>query len=186
MRKNFGTKTWLYPMPVFIVAAYDAEGKPNAMNAAWGGIHIDNMVGICLAEEHKTTQNILSTKAFTVSMGTVEQHVACDYVGIISGNDEPDKLAKAGFHVVKSEFVHAPVIEELPMTLECELVSYDAETCYLVGRIVNISADEHILGEDGKIDVAKLNPILYDPIRHDYRAMGEKVGKAFSDGRALK
>lgn len=186
MRKNFGTKTWLYPMPVFIVAAYDAEGNPNAMNAAWGGIHTDDMVGICLAEEHKTTQNILATKAFTLSMGTAEQVVACDYVGIVSGNKEPDKVKKAGFHVVKSEFVNAPVIEELPMTLECELVSYDEETCYMVGRIVNVSAEEGILGEDGKIDVARLKPIMYDPIHHDYRVMGEKVGNAFSDGKALK
>ena len=98
MRKNFGTKTWLYPMPVFIVAAYDENGVPNAMNAAWGGIYTDNEVGICLAEGHKTTQNILATKAFTVSMGTAEFVTACDYVGIVSGNKEPDKLQKAGFH----------------------------------------------------------------------------------------
>ena len=58
MRKNFGVKTWLYPMPVFIVAAYDENGLPNAMNAAWGGIYTDNMVGICLAEEHKTTKTV--------------------------------------------------------------------------------------------------------------------------------
>lgn len=186
MRKNFGVKTWLYPMPVFIVAAYDAEGTPNAMNAAWGGIHTDNMVGICLAEEHKTTQNILETKAFTVSMGTAEHVVACDYVGIVSGNKEPDKIAKAGFHAVKSAFVNAPVIAELPMTLECELVSYDKETCYMVGRIVNVSAEETILGEDGKIELSKLKPIMYDPIHHDYLVMGEKVGKAFADGKALK
>ena len=186
MRKNFGVKTWLYPMPVFIVAAYDAEGTPNVMNAAWGGIHTDNMVGICLAEEHKTTQNILKTKAFTVSMGTAEHVVACDYVGIVSGNKELDKMAKAGFHAVKSEFVNAPVIAELPMTLECELVSYDKETCYMVGRIVNVSAEETVLGEDGKIELSKLKPIMYDPIHHDYLVMGEKVGKAFADGKALK
>lgn len=186
MRKNFGVKTWLYPMPVFIVAAYDAEGTPNAMNAAWGGIHTDNMVGICLAEEHKTTQNILETKAFTVSMGTAEHVVACDYVGIVSGNKEPDKIAKAGFHAVKSAFVNAPVIAELPLTLECELVSYDKETCYMVGRIVNVSAEETILSEDGKIELSKLKPIMYDPIHHDYLVMGEKVGKAFADGKALK
>lgn len=186
MRKNFGVKTWLYPMPVFIVAAYDAEGTPNVMNAAWGGIHTDNMVGICLAEEHKTTQNILKTKAFTVSMGTAEHVVACDYVGIVSGNKEPDKMAKAGFHAVKSAFVNAPVIAELPMTLECELVSYDKETCYMVGRIVNVSAEETVLGEDGKIELSKLKPIMYDPIHHDYLVMGEKVGKAFADGKALK
>ena len=95
-------KTWLYPMPVFIVAAYDENGLPNAMNAAWGGIYTDNMVGICLAEEHKTTKNILATRAFTVSMGTADRVAECDYVGIVSGNKEPDKFAHAGFHAVKS------------------------------------------------------------------------------------
>ena len=186
MRKNFGVKTWLYPMPVFIVAAYDNEGNPNAMNAAWGGIYTDNMIGICLSEEHKTTQNILATRAFTVSMATAEQVTACDYVGIVSGNKEPDKFHKAGFHATKSEFVNAPIIDELPMTLECELVSYDTETCFMVGKIVNVSTDEKILNESGKIDLSKLRPITYDPCNHDYIELGAKVGNAFSDGKSLK
>lgn len=186
MRKNFGVKTWLYPMPVFIVAAYDNEGKPNAMNAAWGGIYTDNMIGICLSEDHKTTQNILATRAFTVSMATAEQVTACDYVGIVSGNKEPDKFHKAGFHATKSEFVNAPIIDELPMTVECELVSYDTETCFMVGKIVNVSADEKILNENGKIDLSKLRPITYDPCNHDYIELGAKVGNAFSDGKKLK
>lgn len=186
MRKNFGVKTWLYPMPVFIVAAYDNEGNPNAMNAAWGGIYTDNMIGICLSEDHKTTQNILATRAFTVSMATADQVVACDYVGIVSGNKEPDKFHKAGFHATKSEFVNAPLIDELPMTLECELVSYDTETCFMVGKIVNVSTDEKILNESGKIDLSKLRPITYDPCNHDYIELGAKVGNAFSDGKSLK
>lgn len=186
MRKNFGVKTWLYPMPVFIVAAYDEAGVPNAMNAAWGGIHTDNMVALCLSESHKTTRNILATKAFTVSMATAGQVVACDYVGLVSGNREPDKFAKAGFHAVKSDFVNAPLIEELPMTLECEFVSYDEETCQLVGRIVNVSASEEVLDEAGQIDPSRLKPITYDPIHHTYLVLGEKVGQAFADGKALK
>ena len=95
------------------------------------------------------------------------------------------KVARAGFHTVKSEFVDAPVVVELPMTLECEVISYDVPTCRLVGRIVNVSADEAIL-TDGTIDPAKLRPITYDPVNHDYRVLGEKVGKAFSDGLKLK
>lgn len=186
MRKNFGVKTWLYPMPVFIVAAYDNDGNPNAMNAAWGGIYTDNMIGICLSEDHKTTQNILATRAFTVSMATAEQVIACDYVGIVSGNKEPDKFAKASFHATKSEFVNAPIIDELPMTVECELVSYDTETCFMVGKIVNVSADEKILNENGKIDLSKLRPITYDPCDHNYIELGAKAGNAFSDGKTLK
>ena len=186
MRKNFGVKTWLYPMPVFIVAAYDNEGNPNAMNAAWGGIHTDDMIGVCLADDHKTTKNILKTKAFTVSMATVNEVVACDYVGIVSGNKEPDKFKKAGFTAIKSEFVNAPIIEQLPMCLECELVSYDEESCYMVGKIVNVSVEESVVTENNKIDIQKLQPITYDPCNHDYIALGVKVGNAFSDGKKIK
>ena len=185
MRKNFGSKSWLYPMPVLILAAYDADGKANAMNAAWGGIFTDEHIGICISEGHKTTKNILSTRAFTVSMATVEQIAACDYVGIVSGNREADKFAKAGFTALRSEVVNAPIIEQLPMTLECELVSYDEENNHLVGRIVNVSADERIL-TDGKIDYGKLRPITYDPINHHYIELGAVVGNAFSDGKKLK
>ena len=185
MRKNFGSKSWLYPMPVLIVAAYDEQGIPNAMNAAWGGMFTDEHIGICISEGHKTTKNILATKAFTVSMATVEQLAACDYVGIVSGNREPDKFSKAGFTALRSEVVNAPIIEQLPMTLECEMVSYDKESNHLVGRIVNVSADEKIL-TDGKIDLGKLRPITYDPINHHYIALGEVTGNAFSDGNKLK
>lgn len=186
MRKNFGVKTWLYPMPVFIVAAYDGNGEPNAMNAAWGGVYTDDMIGICLSEDHKTTKNILATRAFTVSMATADKVAECDYVGIVSGNREPDKFAKAGFTAEKSEFVNAPIIAELPMTLECELVSYDTETCHMVGRIVNVSADERILSPDGKIDITLLRPIIYDTINKDYLTIGPKVGNAFADGKKVK
>lgn len=185
MRKDFGSKTWLYPMPVLIVAAYDSEGKPNAMTAAWGGIYTDDKVGICISEGHKTTRNILASKAFSVSMATAKEIVACDYIGITSGNKVPDKLERAGFHTVPSKHVNAPVIEELPMTMECEFVSYDEESNFLVGRIINISADESIL-TDERIDIDKLQPISYDPVSHSYRTIGEKVGNAFSDGKQLK
>lgn len=185
MRKSFGKKSWLYPMPVLIVAAYEADGRPNVMNAAWGGIFTDDSIGICISEGHKTTKNILATRAFTVSMATVEQLKACDYVGIVSGNNEPDKFFRAGFTAVRSEVVNAPIIAELPMTLECEMVSYDEESNHLVGRIVNVSADESILTE-GKIDYRKLHPVTYDPINHHYIELGEVVGNAFSDGKSLK
>lgn len=186
MRKNFGAKPICYPQPVFILAAYDKNGVPNAMNAAWGGISEDQEVSICISADHKTTLNILEKKAFTVSMATADQMVACDYVGIISGNKIPDKFAKAGFHATKSAFVDAPLIDELPMAMECELVSYDPETCRLIGRIVNVSADESVLNEKGKVDPMKLRPITFDPMNNAYLVLGEKVGNAFKDGLQLK
>ncbi len=186
MRKNFGAKPWTYPQPVFILAAYDENGTPNAMNAAWGGISEDKELSMCISEGHKTTANILARKTFTVSMATADQMVACDYVGIESGNKVTDKVVKAGWHTTKSEFVDAPLIDELPMAVECRLVSYDPESCRLVGEIVNVSADESVLDEDGKIDPDKLRPITFDPIHNAYRVLGEKVGNAFKDGAKLK
>ena len=186
MRKNFGAKPMCYPMPVYIIGTYGVDGTPNAMNAAWGGISEETEISICISADHKTTENILLRKAFTVSMATAKYIAACDYVGIVSGNKEPDKFSKAGFHATKSEFVDAPLIDELPMALECELISYDPESCRLVGRIVNVSADESVLGENGKVDVSKLQPITFDPMNNHYLVLGEKVGQAFHDGVALK
>lgn len=186
MRKNFGAKEMCYPMPVFIIGTYNADGTPNAMNAAWGGVTEEAQLTICVDAEHKTAENVLARKAFTVSMGTAQYVKACDYVGIVSGNKEPDKFAKAGFHATKSEFVDAPLIDELPMALECEMISYDPESCHLVGRVVNVCVDEAFLDEKGKVDVAKLQPITFDPVHHSYLVLGEKVGQAFCDGLALK
>ena len=142
MRKNFGAKPWTYPQPVFIIASYAEDGTPDAMNAAWGGISDDTEISMCLSADHKTVKNILQRRAFTVSMAVKAQTVACDYVGIESGNSVPDKVARAGFHVTKSEHVDAPMIDELPLTLECKLVSFDEETELLLGEVVNVSVDE--------------------------------------------
>ena len=114
MRRNFGAKPILYPEPVLIIAAYGEDGTPNAMNAAWGGLSEEAEISMCLSPEHKTVENILKRKAFTVSVGTADTVVPCDYVGIVSGNKVADKFEKADFHAVKSEFVDAPLIQELP------------------------------------------------------------------------
>ena len=181
-RVDFGAKPYLYPMPVLIIGTYDEKGVPNAMNAAWGTITDYNEITISMAP-HKTTENLAVTGAFTVSIATEDTAVACDYVGIVSGKDVPDKFAKAGFHATKSEKVNAPLIDELPMALECKVKSYEDEI--LVGEIVNVTADESVL-TDGKIDPKKLRPIAYDSANHAYLTLGDVVGKAFSDGSQLK
>lgn len=185
MRKNFGSKTWLYPMPVLIVGTYDENGNPDAMNAAWGGVYDTNQVMLCLSHSHKTTCNIRKNGAFTVSFATAATTAACDYVGLVSANDCPDKFARAGFHATKSEFVNAPLIDELPLTLECRLLKFN-EDGVCIGEIVNVSSDERILGGDGKPDASKLQPISFDGAAKVYWALGEKAGDAFSDGKKLK
>lgn len=181
-RINFGAKPFIYPMPVLIIGTYDENGVPNAMNAAWGTITDMNEITISMSP-HKTTENLAKTGAFTVSIATEDTVVPCDYVGVESASKEPDKFAKAGFHAIKSDYVNAPLIEELPMALECKVKSYEDEI--LVGEIVNVCAAESIL-TDGKIDPKKLKPIAYDPVNHTYMGLGEVVGNAFKDGLQLK
>lgn len=184
MRKDFGAKPYLFPQPVMIIGTYDEDGKANIMNAAWGGIVGMNEIIIDLGV-HKTTENMLKTKAFTVSIADADHVVECDYVGLVSGKKEPNKMKKAGFTDTKSKFVNAPIINELPLTLECELVQVLDGSKYL-GVIKNVSADESILGEDGKIDLTKFSPITFDTVHNGYYKLGEKVGNAFRDGLKLR
>ena len=185
MRKNFGKKPWLYPQPVLIIGTYNADGSANAMNAAWGGIYEADQVVLCLSEGHKTTANIKAKKAFTVSIADAAHVVQADYVGLVSANQVANKLEKAGLHATQSAFVDAPLIDELPLAMECRLVKVN-EDGNIIGEIVNVSADERILGADGLIDPAKLQAISFDPVHSAYLKLSEKVGNAFSDGAALK
>lgn len=185
MRKNFGSNPWFYPLPVLIIGTYNPDGTADAMNAAWGGLYEQDQVVLCLSEGHRTTANIKARGAFTLSFADAAHVVEADYVGIVSGNQVPDKLSRAGLHTTKSEFVDAPLIDEFPLALECRLLRV-AEDGNLIGQIVNVSADESILGADGKADPAKFRPISFDPIHNTYRVLGEAVGAAFRDGAKLK
>ena len=186
MRKNLKTKAYIYPLPVLIVAAYDEDGVPNAMNAAWGTVCDTAQVALVLSAGHKTVKNLLKTGAFTVAIADAKNVLPADYVGLVSGNNVPDKLAKTGWHMSKGAFVNAPIIEELPLVLECKLVSYDTDTEICIGEVVNVSADERVLDENGKINLAELQPLCYASDVREYYTLGEKVGKAFSDGLHLK
>ncbi len=186
MRKNLKPKAYIYPLPVLIVGTYDENGTPNAMNAAWGTVCDTAQVSICLSATHKTVKNLLKTKAFTVAIADSKNVIPADYVGVVSANGVANKIEKAGWHTVKSEFVNAPIIEELPLVLECKLVSYDTESEICIGEVVNVSVDNSILDAKGKIDLTKFKPICYDCDGHGYYTLGEKVGQAFSDGLKLK
>ncbi len=181
MRRNFGAKPLSYPQAVYMVCTYNEDGTANAMNAAWGGVSNDHEFTLCLSANHRTVKNLQRTGAFTVSMGDAEHVISCDFLGLVSGNKDSAKLTKAGFSVSRSEFVDAPVINELAVCLECKVLSYDPKTCVLVGDIVNVSVDESAM-TDGKVDVTKVRPIVFDPFNNDYLELGEKVGDAFKDG----
>lgn len=184
MSKSFGAGALLYPQTVYMIGTYDEDGTPDVMNAAWGGIAGEDRVAICLDRTHKTTENLKRTRSFTVSPATVDTVVPCDYLGIVSAYKVPDKVARSGLHVERASKVDAPRVKELPLVAECEVVSYDEETEILIGRIVDIVADDSIL-TDGKIDPVKLRPIAYDASMHGYYAMTEKVGTAWKSGAVL-
>lgn len=185
MRKNFGKKSWVFPCPVLIIGTYDENGVADAMNAAWGGIYDTNQVMLCLSDDHKTAKNILLNKAFTVSFADAPHVVEADYVGIVSANDVPNKIEKAGLRCEKSQFVNAPLLIDFPIAIECELAKVN-EDGIIVGNIVNVSVDESVLDSDGKVDISKAQIIAYNSAQHDYRVLGAKVGNAFSDGKKIK
>lgn len=182
MRRNLGNKMSFLPLPVLMIGTYDESGKANVMNAAWGGIYDYGKIYIALSK-HKTTDNLELKKAFTVSFATKDTAVISDYFGIVSGNVE-DKIEKSGVHVVKSNYVDAPIIEEYPLTLECLVESF--EDGELIGKVVNCSVDEKYIDENGNIDVDKMEIITFDMTSNTYRVLGKVVGNAFSDGATLK
>ena len=183
-RTNFGAKPLSIPQPVWIIATYDENGVPDAMNAAWCGISGEKELAVSLSPSHKTCKNFAVTGAFTVSMADEAHLAACDYVGMASGNNTPDKFARAGFSAVKSELVNAPVINELAVCMECRVRSYDDKTGILKGEIVNVSVDDAAL-TDGKADIARIAPVCFDPFNNAYCVIRETVGKAWGEGKAL-
>lgn len=186
--KSFKSSAWVLPQPVLIIGTYDQTGKPNAMNAAWGGQWDAHEIMISLGT-HATTDNLALNPEFTVAFATAPTLVAADYVGIVSGRNTSDKMQRTGWTIEKAPNVNAPVFKEFPMTLECRVKQKldESETgCYLVAEIVNILCDEKYLAADGKPDVEKMQLITFDPVHHTYIQLGKTAGKAFSDGNALK
>ena len=180
-RKNFGASHALMttPQPCVMIATWDKDHTPDVMMAAWAGQYDHNQIVVSMSK-HKTTENLELTGAFTVSFADVRTVAESDYLGIVSGNNVPDKVAKAGFTITPSPNVDAPIINEYPLTLECKVVSW--KDGILVGEVVNMSADESIL-TDGKVDLAKLQPIVFDAAGMCYRAIGEVVGGAWNAGK---
>ena len=187
MKKNLGVVQAVYPMPVLMVAAYDVNGKVNVMNAAWGMICNSDRIALFIDEDHKTTENLLKTKAFTVALADRAHMDVADFFGIATGNKMADKFERTGYHAVKSEFVNAPIIEEFPVVMECTLAEVTSTDSFyaIVGKIINTAAEERVLDEKGKVDPAKLEALIFDQFRHGYYVSGEQVGKAWNAGAGL-
>lgn len=188
--KDFKPNAWMLPQPVMIIGTYDADGTPNAMNAAWGGQWENNEIVIYMGNYHKTTVNLERCPDFTLTFSTVENTSAADYVGIVSGKKQPDKISHTGWIVEHSKNVNAPIFTNFPLTMECRVKEITHETkvgYHIIAQIVNILCDEKYLGENGNPDIEKMNLIVFDPIiPKRYIALGAPVGEAFHDGKKLE
>ncbi len=186
--KTFKPKAWLLPQPVLIIGTYNADGTPNAMNAAWGGQWDSEQIMISMGA-HATTTNLNRCGDFTIAFATVDTLPQADYVGVVSAKNYPDKMQHTGWHATKAENVDAPVFDCFPMTLECRISQklYESPTgFYIIADILSISCRDEFLAADGKPDVAKMQLITFDPVHNGYIALGSRVGSAFHDGLALK
>lgn len=187
MRKDLGKQPALFPMPVLMIAAYDENGTVQVMNAAWGMISGMDKIALFIDKSHATTKAIRKTEAFTVSIADRDHMDVADYYGIATGNKMPDKFVKSGYHAKKSEHVNAPVIQEFPVAMECELAEImETENLHaVVGTIMNVSVDEKVLSDNGKIDPMKLNALIFDQFQSGYYVVGEKVGQAWNAGKEI-
>lgn len=187
MKKNIKTTEAIFPMPVLMIATYNEDDSIDVMNAAWGTMLDRDYVILNLTESHKTVQNIKKRKAFTVSIADAKHVVEADYFGIVSANNTPNKFKKSGLTSVKSKLVDAPIIQEFPICMECEFIEYQDGKygCGVIGKIVNVSADERVISND-KVDITKLEAIAFDPYTLGYYKVTERVGNAFKDGSKLK
>lgn len=184
MKKSIRTTEAIFPMPVLMVATYNDDETIDVMTAAWGTMLERNQVILNLTESHKTVKNIRKRKAFTVSIANAKNVVEADYLGMVSGNNTSDKFEKSGLTAIKSEHVDAPVINEFPICIECELL--DGESDWgIVGKVVGTLVDEEVMKND-QVDIQLVEAIAFDPYTHGYYKVTERVGNAFQDGLQLK
>ncbi len=187
MKKDIAIKMATFPMPVLMVAAYDKKGKVDVMTAAWGMMCSTDKIALCIDESHKTTKNIRVSKAFTVSVANKEHMAEADFFGIVSGNKMKDKFERSGFHAVKSQHVNAPIIEEFPIVMECELVEIvETENLHaVVGKIINAQADENVLDRKGNVSPYKVKAMIFEQSQNNYYSVGRKIGKAWHEGAVI-
>lgn len=188
MRKNFGPKTYFFPLPVLLIGTYNEDGSANAMNAAWGGVYDTNQIMLCLDASHKTSANVKERGAFSIAFADKKHVVEADYLGIDSGNKVVNKLEKANLKTEKSEFVDAPILVDFPVNLDCKVkeIKEENDTLYVVSDILNVSCKEEYLDEQGKIDISKIGFISFNPVKNEYVEVNGKVGNAFKDGLKLR
>ena len=187
MKKQIKTTEAFFPMPVLLISTFNEDGSVDVMNAAWGTMLDRDVVALNLTETHKTVQNIKERGGFVIHIADAKHVVEADFFGVVSGNKEPEKFKKSGLSFVKSDLVDAPVINELPIAMECEFIEYqnDDTGIGVIGKVLRTSVEEEHL-KDGRVDIDSVEAIAFDPYTHGYYKVGGRVGEAFSDGLKLR
>lgn len=185
MKKELRVCPAIFPMPVILIATYNDDGSIDVMNAAWGTAFDTKQIELNISDEHQTTKNIKKRKAFSVSLANVENMAEADYVGMVSGARVKDKFEKTKWRAHKSELVDAPILDDLPYSMECTLECFK-EDYGIIGNVIRLLVDDKYIESDGTVNLTKMGIIAYDPFNHGYYVIGEKVGQAFSVGRKIK
>ena len=185
MKKSVRICPAIYPMPVILIATYNDDGSVDVMNAAWGCAYDTNQIELNISDSHRTTENIKKRKSFTISLANVDNMIPSDYVGLVSAKDVKDKFEKTKWKSHKSEIVDAPILDDLPYSMECTLERFK-EDYGIIGNVKQVLVDDKYLDEKGHVDLEKMQIICYDPFNHGYHVVGKKVGQAFFEGRKIK
>lgn len=187
MKQQIETTAAIFPMPVLLISTFNEDGTVDVMNAAWGTMLGMDMVALNLSETHKTVENIKARKGFVVHIADTKHVVEADWFGVVSGKKDPEKFAKSAMTYAKSELVDAPIINELPIAIECQFVEYqsDATGIGVIGKVLRTSVEEFCL-KNGKVDIDALQAIAFDPYTRGYYKIGGRVGEAFKDGFKLR
>lgn len=189
MKRSLGPRALLYPTPVVVVGSYDPSGRANAMTAAWAGVACSQppCLAVSIRRSRHSYHSILERRAFTVNLASQDRVRQVDYLGIASGADE-DKFAAAGLTPVRATMVDAPAVEEFAIAFECRLLhALDLGTHTLfVGEVLDVKADEAVLGAKGLPDITLLRPLVYAPGQMSYYELGAYLAPAFSVGKGLE
>jgi flavin reductase (DIM6/NTAB) family NADH-FMN oxidoreductase RutF len=179
VKKSLGARTQVSLCPVWVIGSYDKAGKPNVMTASWAAVCCSKppCVTVSLRPDTYTFGNIMESKAFTVNIPSESFAEEAAFFGSVSGRTV-NKFAAAGLTPVKSSLVNAPYIKEFPLVLECKLlktVEVGMHTMF-IGEIVDVKANQSILGANGMPDIKKLKPLVFSPGNPDFFGIGASAG----------
>jgi len=184
-KKKLGPQPMIWPHPTVLVGA-NVDGKPDFATVAWAGVAAGNPLSITIGlQPHRySLKGIYQNRTFSVNIPSVDLVKETDYCGLVSGADT-DKVKDCKFKVFYGKTVSAPLIEQCPINLECEVshILNLGSHMLVVGKVVETHFSEDCL-TDEKPDINKVRPFAFGP--GGYFAIGKAFAEAFKIGREIK